>query len=375
MFARRLTLLALFCFVLAACGGAPVAQQPTTAPAPTDAPAPASAPAATEPPAATTAPQASAACAAGQRLFDHPLLATEPVCVPAAAERIVSLEPSSHDLLMALGRPPVAAIGYLDGVLAASYPELSFAANGITDLGFPPNLELLVAAQPDLIISSDANAESVSYEQLSAIAPTVVFTGGPSGEWKSWLDGAAAALGLEAELAERFAAYEARLQAFRETVGDPAAIEVSVVRVQPDDQVMMNLVNSFPSVVVADAGLGRPESQRLDAAAAQERYGSEIGAMISLEQAQLADADLIFVWGAQPSAEQQAAAEERWQALNANPVWASLSAVQAGDVHRVGSHWVGWGLHAAHAVLDDLFRHVAGVDPASVAPNPLGRSD
>jgi iron complex transport system substrate-binding protein len=366
---RRLAFMLVLITLLAACGGAPAAQTPTDAPA--AAPDPTSAlPAPTEAPAPTAAEDA-AACAAGQRLFAHELLATEPVCVPQQAERIATLEPSAHDLLMALDRPPVAAVGYLDSVLSEAYPTLSFAANNIANLGFPPNLEALVAAQPDLIITSESSAESASYEQLSAIAPTVMLSGGPSGEWKTWLEAAAAALGLEAEQAQLFAAYEARMATFRTTVGDPAAIAVSIVRVQPDDQVMLNLVNSFPSVVAADAGLGRPESQALDAATAQERYGSEIGATISLEQAQLADADVIIVWGAQASADQMAAAEERWQALNANPVWASLGAVQAGDVHRVGSHWVGWGLHAAHAVLDDLFTIVAEVDPATVAPNPF----
>jgi iron complex transport system substrate-binding protein len=383
---RTFLFLAVLIALLAACGGqptaaptsAPAAPVATSAPATTSAPASTDAPAATSAPAPTDAPAATAVagaagCDAGKRLFEHPTLAYGAVCIPENPTRVAALEPMSYDILFATGRKPVAATGYIEAVIATTYPALAYEANGITNLGYPVNLELLVAAKPDIIIAVDFDVDAATYEKMSAIAPTVVFKGTSSGHWKKDLELVADALGLQDEAAQLFTDYQARLQTFRETVGKPEDISVSIVRVQPDDQIMMNLVNSFPSNVVADAGLGRPESQSLSAAEAQQQYNSDVGAQISLEKAELADADIIIVWGAQASADQLAAAEERWQALNANPVWASLSAVQAGNVHRVGSHWVGWAFYAAHAVIDDLFRHVAEVDPASVAPNPLLR--
>lgn len=348
--------------LLAACG-APAASTVDTAAQPTAAPAEA----ATN----NSAASSTTACVAGSRRFDHPSLAYGPVCIPEQPLRVAALEPATYDLLFATGRKPVAAIGYIEGVIATYYPALSFAANDVTNLGYPVNLELLVATKPDLIIAADYDVDAGMYETMSAIAPTVVYKGTASGQWKNDIEFVGAALGLQNEVAQLFADYAARLEMFRTTVGQPADISVSIVRVQPDNQIMLNLVNSFPSTVVADAGLGRPAAQNYDAAEAQQRYQLDVGAMISLEQAQLADADLIIVWGAQPTAEQLAAAEERWQALNANPVWASLAAVKADKVYRVGSHWVGWAFYAAHALIDDLFLHVAGVDPATVSPNPL----
>jgi ABC-type Fe3+-citrate transport system substrate-binding protein len=56
----------------------------------------------------------------------------------------------------------------------------------------------------------------------------------------------------------------------------------------------------------------------------------------------------------------------------ASPLWQTLSAVQNDRVFFInGEYWIRDNPIAAHAVLDDLFRIVAGVDPAEVAPNPF----
>ncbi|NJL94996.1 MAG: hypothetical protein HC915_15380 [Anaerolineae bacterium] len=51
-------------------------------------------------------------------------------------------------------------------------------------------------------------------------------------------------------------------------------------------------------------------------------------------------------------------------------LWDALPAVRAGNAHVVGYYWWGDSLLSAHAMLDDLFRYVAKVDPAEAAPNP-----
>ena len=45
--------------------------------------------------------------------------------------------------------------------------------------------------------------------------------------------------------------------------------------------------------------------------------------------------------------------------------------MSSGRVFHGGGLWGGWGLPAAHAVLDDLFRYVGGVEPEGSAPNPF----
>ena len=42
--------------------------------------------------------------------------------------------------------------------------------------------------------------------------------------------------------------------------------------------------------------------------------------------------------------------------IKANPLWAQLGAVQSDRAFEVGDHWLGSGLVAANACLDDLFR-------------------
>jgi hypothetical protein len=68
---------------------------------------------------APAAAEATAVCAAGQRLFAHELLATEPVCVPEQADRIATLEPAAHDLLMAL----TFSVQHLDVQHVICYPH------------------------------------------------------------------------------------------------------------------------------------------------------------------------------------------------------------------------------------------------------------
>lgn len=102
-----------------------------------------------------------------------------------------------------------------------------------------------------------------------------------------------------------------------------------------------------------------------------EVYGSGVAAVLSLEQVRLLDGEYLFAWSQGPNAEVDAANEGVWESLRVSPLWETLYAVSSGRVFQAGGHWVGWGLPAAHAVLDDLFRHVGGVKPERSAPNPF----
>jgi iron complex transport system substrate-binding protein len=145
---------------------------------------------------------------------------------------------------------------------------------------------------------------------------------------------------------------------------------VSIIRIQPD-QLMLNLVNSFPAVIVTDAGLGRPASQAYSESEAIEVYGGAVGTFISIEEMQLADGDFIFAWSNQGNDEENAEADANWETIQASPLWNTLTAAQNGTAHRVRGHWLGWGIFAAHGILDDLFTYIADVDPAEVSPNPF----
>ncbi|NJO82437.1 MAG: ABC transporter substrate-binding protein [Blastochloris sp.] len=219
-----------------------------------------------------------------------------------------------------------------------------------------------------MIIGSYLDADQVA--QLQAIAPTVSYTAFGSGDWKRPLAMVGELLGLTPLVDDLMAGYQARLDTLGTLVENPAEIEVSIIRVEPD-RLMLNLVNSFPAVVVTDAGFGRPESQAYSEGEATERYGGAVGAFISLEEIQLADGDTIFAWSNQATADQNAEADANWQTVQESPLWNTLTAAQNGTAYRVTGHWLGWGIFAAHGIIDDLFTYIAGVDPADVSPNPF----
>lgn len=69
--------------------------------------------------------QDAAECEDGFRLFEHEMLATDPVCVPENPQRVVALDPFAYELLILNDTPPVGAIGYLEPVYRNSFPYLA----------------------------------------------------------------------------------------------------------------------------------------------------------------------------------------------------------------------------------------------------------
>lgn len=91
--------------------------------------------------------------------------------IATTPQRVIGLEFSFTDTLLRLGATPV-------GVPrdANPLPLLDVLTEGIPTVGTraAPNLEAIVALQPDLIIA-DLTRHAAIYDQLSLIAPTVVF--------------------------------------------------------------------------------------------------------------------------------------------------------------------------------------------------------
>lgn len=114
---------------------------------------------------------ASATCTDGGRLIVH---AAGETCVPEGVERVVALEWTYTENLLALGVQPVGAAdiaGYGDWVQIPI--ELDPA---VVDVGTrqEPNLEVIASLDPDLILGVNFRHEP-AYAQLSAIAPTLLF--------------------------------------------------------------------------------------------------------------------------------------------------------------------------------------------------------
>lgn len=271
--------------------------------------------------------------------------------IPEAPLRVIALDQSLLDAAFTL---ELEVIGYTtfadpDGPVPELYAsvadDLASDAVWMGDLS-TPNLELIAAAQPDLILSSAVRHASIR-DQLLEIAPTVM-SESAGGGWKDILTLAGEATGREEAAAAALADYEARAAAIGEAIraerGDPT---ISVIRFV--DVIRLYQPVSFSGVVLTDVGLARPDSQQ---------DTENFIAIISPEELPTADADVI-VYATFGDDEVEAVVAE----LTAGPLWTSLSAVAAGEAYPVSDEeWMsGVGLFGARAILDDL-ETIFGVD-------------
>lgn len=287
----------------------------------------------------------SASEAAGfPRTIDHHQGSTT---IEAPPERIVALDNSLVEAVVALERPLVGGIGsYRD---QSGFPDyLGDAVADTEDVGplESPDLEAVAALEPDLIVSASVRHEAL-YDELSAIAPTVfVETTGPT--WKDNIRVVAEATGTEEKADQLIGEYEARAAelgaAINAKAGNPT---VSMVRFL-DGPTRLYANDSFSGIVFQDMGLARPPAQDV----------AEFAVEIGEEQIRLADGDHIFV-------STYSGGEESEQAFQRNPLWGKLRGVQAGNVHEVSDAiWMtSVSLQGAHLMMDDM-AEIFGADPA-----------
>jgi iron complex transport system substrate-binding protein len=297
---------------------------------------------------------AQAECEPGFRLFDHEYLAGDPVCIPENPQRILALEISALETVLFTDKELVGTAGWLHDEVPVLMPELAPALEGVADTGYPANLEVALLAEPDLILAVDGD---IDLEAGSEIASIVMPVAGLEYNWKLSMEFWSEVLGTQDLYADMIANYEARLAEFQEALTDDP--EISIIGTSSYGTYMW-LEDTAPGVVVADAGLSRPESQALSGDAAVERYGEQRWIQISEERYDLADADAIFVFSyATTDPEVLETENTAIEAFRTNAVWNSLSAVETDHVYYVGPHW--WRAQTyllANMVLDDLFTHL-----------------
>lgn len=260
--------------------------------------------------------------------------------VPDNPQRIVVLTNEGNEALVAIGVTPVGAVESWKG--NPWYDYLMPQMDGVVLLGTEgaPDLELIASLEPDLILGSKVRQEKV-YEQLSAIAPTVM-TETLGAPWQENLAIYADAVGRSAEGTDAIAAFDGRAAAIRSALGDNISDTVSLVRISPA-RTRMYLKDSFPGVVVAAVGFNRPESQNRD----------EFAEDLTKERIPELAADRIFYFSPDPN---DADAEANLGDWMADPLWLNLDAVKAGQTQRVDDGiWVAaGGVLAANILLDDI---------------------
>lgn len=307
---------------------------------------------------APVAAQDETLCQGGERFIEHALGET---CIPENPRRIVSLDMTITELLLIADIQPVAASQTVMDAYTRMHPEMAATVAEVmtdaADTGFPPNIEVILDTDPDLIIGPrDLLTESL-YPQLNEIAPTVLYDPAP-GDWRSRLVFAGEVLGMTEAVEDLTTAYDERVAALQARLGDDASnIEVSLVRTFPG-QIGLVLEGTAAAALLDNLGLARPNAQAVDYETVLEDLGGRPELIISAEELQLANGDVVFVFG-EPSE------------LVEQPLWRALPAVQDGRAHVVGYYWWGDSLLSAHDMLDDVFMFVADVQPDEVAPNPF----
>ncbi|MEM7125954.1 MAG: ABC transporter substrate-binding protein [Chloroflexota bacterium] len=273
------------------------------------------------------------------RTVAHALGETE---VSADPQRVVVLD--AMDNVLALGIKPVGAANWMGATTGeqATFPAYLDAAalEGIEWLGDnkTPSLETITSLQPDLILGRTNQHEEI-YEELSAIAPTVLINPRGVDGWKRQLLTYADALNRVAEAETLLADYDARTAAISEQLAqmDPVP-SVSLVRFDLDRITIYNK-EIFAGNVLDDAGITRPAYE--DKEQRTER--------ISLEQVELIEGDVLITTAANPDTSVLAQLRE-------NPLWSQLSAVQNEQVYAAPFDvWIGgWTITGANLILDEL---------------------
>ncbi|WP_240229440.1 ABC transporter substrate-binding protein [Devosia lacusdianchii] len=275
--------------------------------------------------------------AVGAREVVHSMGTTE---VPDAPQRVVVLTNEGTEALLAVGITPVGAVRSWLG--DPWYDHVAAQMADVTVLGEESavDLELLAALEPDLIIGTKIRHEKI-YDQLSAIAPTVI-SERLRGDWKINMALYAEAVGKTAEAEAAFAAYDARIAAISTELGDAKAEQISLVRFMAG-RTRIYLKDTFAGTVLSQIGFARPANQDRD----------EFVDEVTKERIPEFQGDRLFyfVYETGDGAADSAAAE--WMA---DPLWAALPVVQAGKAQAVSDAiWnTAGGIIAANAMLDEI---------------------
>lgn len=264
------------------------------------------------------------------------------VTVPETPQRVIVLAQTALDSTLALGVKPIAATyaGFPQRSDYGNFPGyLANKTEGVANIGHAsqPSFEAMLELNPDLILST-VDDHRQFYDRLSQIAPTVLVETRANA-----LATYAEALGKTAEAEVLNRSFEARVQQFRQQMGDALqTTEVSVLRFRPG-QVRLYMKDSFCGYILEQVGLPRPAAQ------AKHKFFETV----SLEAIPAMDGDVIFYFQDNPQ-------ESMAQQVMAHPLWQQLEAVQQGRVYPVSfdTWFLGNGILAANAVLDDLFTYL-----------------
>lgn len=272
------------------------------------------------------------------------------VSVPNHPKRVVVLDTGELDSALTLGVKPVGATkADVSKALPGYFPEDE--VEGIQNVGTigSPNLEKIASLKPDVILTS-AMRDAKNYEQLKAIAPTVMTeaTGYP---WKENFQVHAEALGKKSEGEKVVADYKKHAGEVTEALGGKKkakATEANVVRFMEGADTRIYGDKSYIGTVLKDVGLGRPPVVKK----ATEADGLYVG--VSPEKIDEADADALF------HSSYGDPAKSGYAKASKSGLWKNLKAVKEKKEFAVDDdRWfLGIGYTSANQILDDIEKNL-----------------
>lgn len=255
--------------------------------------------------------------------------------IPAKPERIATIAWGNQDVPLALGIAPVGTDGQVWSWTGSADPGLyAWTTEALSSLGADEpaifstsdgvDFEAISDTNPDVILAALSGISQEDYETLSEIAPVVAY---PEIPWyTTWRDQIlinSKAIGYETEGAQLVSDIESQIE--DATAGAPA-IEGSTAAFFYMNSADLSSISLYTggdprTSFLVDLGFEMPQVA-IDATASGSFYLD-----IASENAdQLNDVDVIVTYGG----------DELLAALQADPLWSTLPAVQNGAVVAVG---------------------------------------
>lgn len=260
--------------------------------------------------------------------------------VPDNPQRIVVLTNEGTEALLAVGITPVGAVKSFLG--NPWYDHIVAEMTDVVVLGEESavNLEVLLSLEPDLILGNKMRHEKI-YEQLSAIAPTVV-SERLRGDWKINMALYTDAAGKGEEGKAALAAFDARVSALHDALGASLDEKISIARFM-SGQTRIMFKDTFSGLIFNQLGFQRPASQDKD----------DFAEEITKERIPEFEGDRLFYFTYETGNGEGDTQAKDWLA---DPLWNNLAVVKAGKAFPVSDAiWnTAGGIIAGNLMLDDI---------------------
>lgn len=253
------------------------------------------------------------------------------VDLPQNPQRVVTMYPTGTDIALALGLPIVAAPGATGGANQPFAAHQADQLQGVTRIAasFEPDFEQIAAQRPDVIMDDVlSTGDEAGYRRLSGIAP--VFAYEPT-DWRDYLRVAGAAFGREDRVQGIIDAYDADLVDIKTQLGTRWQGKTFASVFTTDTGVIVAATNQQVETILAqDLGLTlHPLS----------KPPGEDRTELSAENLSQLDADVLFV-AVYPKEDSLERDRTNLDALQRQPLWERLPAVQAGQVFEFSGECV-----------------------------------